>query len=162
MSNLNNNTTQLEALLAKVNALPEVGSTDDLNATITELETKVSTLNTALDGKAAGGGSFETCTVTVNVTGDASNIQHVVATTVENGSLSQYVFMEGDLVATKSMTIENVLCGSTIFTLPNFSTPGWTVSGEGLEVVYGNGRGVVLKAPTTAGTSSSVTIYETL
>jgi hypothetical protein len=162
MSNLNNNTARLEALLAKVNALPEVGSTDDLNATITELETKVSTLNTALDGKVASGGSFETCTVTVNVTGDTSNIQHVVATTVENGSLSQYVFMEGDFVATKSMTIENVLCGSTIFTLPNFSLPGWTISGEGLEVVYGSGRGVVLKAPPTAGTSTSVTIYETL
>lgn len=52
MSNLNNNTTQLEALLAKVNALPEVGSTDDLNAAITELETKVTTLNAALDSKA--------------------------------------------------------------------------------------------------------------
>ena len=37
MSNLNNNTTQLEALLAKVNALPEVGSggTDTSDATAT-------------------------------------------------------------------------------------------------------------------------------
>lgn len=41
MSNLNNNTTQLEALLAKVNALPEAGSggtnTSDATATAEEI-----------------------------------------------------------------------------------------------------------------------------
>ena len=35
MSNLNNNTTQLEALLAKVNALPEAGGADTSDATAT-------------------------------------------------------------------------------------------------------------------------------
>ena len=35
MSNLNNNTTQLEALLAKVNALPEAGGSDTSDATAT-------------------------------------------------------------------------------------------------------------------------------
>jgi hypothetical protein len=47
MSNLNNNTVQLEALLAKVNALPEAGG-----------------------GGGSGGGSAETCTVTLNVFDD--------------------------------------------------------------------------------------------
>ena len=138
------------------------GSTEDLGSIITELETKVATLNTTLDGKASGGGSFETCTVTINVTGVASSIQWVVATTVENGNVSQYSFMEGDMVETVNVTIENVLCGSAIYALPNFYIPGWTISGEGLEVIHGSGRGMVLKAPTIGGTSVSITIYETL
>lgn len=129
MSNLNNNTTQLEALLAKVNALPEAGGTDtsdttatadeifagetaytadgkvtgtftieeelteqndlisqiatlvatkanpqgsteDLNSVITELETKVATLNTELEGKASGGGAT---TVSVTVQNGTNN-----------------------------------------------------------------------------------------
>lgn len=165
---LQTNNTNLDSLIARVNAakdtaasLPEAGSTEDLNSVITELETKVTTLNTALDSKASGGG-FETCTVTINVLGDTSSIQRVVATTVENGSISQYVFMEGDMVATHSETIENVLCGSVIFTLPSCLIPGWTISGEELEVLHSSGCGVVLKAPTTAGVSVSITIYENL
>lgn len=44
------------------------GTTEDLDAVITELETKTATLNSTLANKAAGeggGGSIETCTVTI-------------------------------------------------------------------------------------------------
>lgn len=41
------------------------GSTEDLDSVISELETKAATLNTTLANKAAGGGSVETCTVTI-------------------------------------------------------------------------------------------------
>lgn len=49
------------------------GTTEDLDAVITELETKTATLNTTLTNKAAGGGggggSIETCTVTITSDG---------------------------------------------------------------------------------------------
>ncbi len=166
---LQTNNTSLEALITRVNAakdiaasLPEAGGTEDLDSVITELETKVVTLNNILEDKTSGAGSFETCTITINVTGDTSTIiEYIVATTVENGSLSQYSLLSSGNNVT-SATIEHVLCGSAIFTKPIVVAPGWTISGEGLEVIEGSGRGVVLKAPMTAGTSASITFYETL
>ena len=68
-SQLQTNTTNLDALITRVNtakntaaSLPNAGSaTEDLNTIITELETKVETLNTALNEKASGGtGDVET------------------------------------------------------------------------------------------------------
>lgn len=70
-SRLQTNNTNLQELIGKANALPDAGSGsgEDLDSVITELETKVATLNTTLDGKAAGGGdggSAETSVVTIN------------------------------------------------------------------------------------------------
>jgi hypothetical protein len=51
------------------------GTTEDLDAVITELETKTSTLNTTLEGKASGGGgSIETCTVTLSISNKAEPV----------------------------------------------------------------------------------------
>lgn len=81
---LQTNNTNLDALIARVNSakdvaasLPESGSSEDLSAELTEQanliaqqQTLISNLETALDNKAgsSGGGSVETCTVTVNNT----------------------------------------------------------------------------------------------
>lgn len=55
------------------------GSTEDLDAIITELETKAATLNTTLTNKAAGGGGgagVESCTVRFTSLGDDYSIDY--------------------------------------------------------------------------------------
>lgn len=66
MSNLTNNTTKLNNLLEKVNALPEATS-ENLDAVLTEQEAKIAELSALLDTKAAGGGSVEIGTFTVDL-----------------------------------------------------------------------------------------------
>lgn len=100
MSQLTTNTTSLQAILDTVNALPEVGS---------------------------GGGSVETCTVTV---AGSFEIIHIVAT----------ILLDGEIVTTMptarddgftSFTLENVVRGTSVFvTVRSIDySPGWTVTG---------------------------------
>lgn len=64
MSQLTKNTSDLDMLIAKANALPDAGSSEDLTAVLDAQETLISELEAELEGKAAGGGgAVETCTV---------------------------------------------------------------------------------------------------
>lgn len=146
MSNLNNNTTQLEALLAKVNALPEAGSTDDLNATITELETKVLMLNTALDGKAAGGSggeSLDNCTIVFHCD---YNYWGCNGTFIEDG---QHKIIWKELVHglyELPCTLQ-AQCGSILYiSIPGFYSASITAG----ELIYAqSGVGIAFKVPDT-------------
>lgn len=81
MSNLNNNTTQLESLLVKINALPDADS---------------------------GGGSVETCTVTVSMSGLGATF---FVTAYENG---QTCGKSQNVASNRSVVLENVVRGSYI------------------------------------------------
>ena len=138
---LQTNNTSLEALITRVNAAKDTAA--------------------SLPEAGGGGGSLETCTVSIAVIG-AYSLQAVVATTVENDSLSQYSFTDGGYNLRENVTIENVLCGSAICVNHGMAIPGWTISGEGLEVANSGQGYTILKAPAIAGTSAGITIYDML
>lgn len=71
---------------------------EDLESVIAELETKVATLNTTLDGKASGGSgtSIETCTVTVK---NAQNLAFY-GTSIVDGVVSLFLYSASEFTCT--------------------------------------------------------------
>ena len=131
------------------------GSTEDLDSVITELETKVATLNTTLDGKASGGGSVEICTVTFNVGG--SGIDYLCATIMSGGRFDTCFYNGSGVNSENSMTIENVVCGTPIAI--NAAVPAAQVSfSDGGELIDMGNAFFTIKAPTVAGANTTISI----
>ena len=86
------------------------GTTENLDSVITELETKVSTLNTTLDGKAAGGSgeSLETCSVAA----DLGYWLFVIYVTIVDGVIQQEILYNSS--ASGTFEITNVVKGATV------------------------------------------------
>ena len=114
MSQLTQNTTDLDALIAKANALPDAG----------------------------GGGSVETCTVTI------SGTSAVIGCTVFKNNEISTAYNTGS-----SVTFENVVCGSAI-TIPGVYITYDATDGEFVNI----GAHPIYKAPTTAGAIATVTV----
>lgn len=89
---LQTNNTNLQALINKANALPDAGS---------------------------GGGSAETCTVTIENISYDCYIDFATALIVENGTYKSYTHIY-DIIDPHTITIENVVCGSEIKLLSRF------------------------------------------
>lgn len=107
---------------------------EDLDSVITELETKVASLNTTLDNKAAGGGSIETCTVTiVNDTEPSwSNPEAkmlIIATVIDSNGMIAPCSYE-NMTYGETTTIPNVVCDAALVIQPiHGGTIYYTVSG---------------------------------
>ena len=88
MQKLNNNTLALQALLTKVNNLPEGG------------------------GSGGGGASVETCTVTISFTfGDPTHVW-ISGTQLVDGNISSFTFIDygnGTQSFTSPLTISNIV-----------------------------------------------------
>ena len=84
MSQLTQNTTDLDALIAKANALPDAGTSEDLTAVLDAQETLISELEAELEGKAAGGGAPQLVQISFICT--TNDPYSVVYTSYENGA----------------------------------------------------------------------------
>ena len=125
---LQTNNANLQSLINKANALPDAGS---------------------------GGGSIETCTVTI--TEFSNNIHAYCYTAFENNVLTP----KGDTSSiTSPLTLNNVVCGSAIFVSNGYYMNGVTVGG-GVEIVDPMSyQGATFKAPIVAGASGTIDIYD--
>ena len=127
-----------------------VGSTEDLDSIITELENKVATLNTTLDGKASGGASLETCTIVIY-----SDIDYQVGFTRLNDGQIQ---TESRYVEGSPLTVDSVLCDSHIWCVGG-GYIGWIEVSDNVELIYHESKTAVCKAPSQS-TSATITIFE--
>lgn len=124
--------------------------------------TRLASLITELRGKATGGGgaSMETCSISVTEPNGMG--LYISYTALSDGAITAHV---KEYCAGETITLENVVCGSLI--------SGSYISG-GLEGTPEVGGGVVLNsnratsatmemlftAPTTAGATGSIVLYE--
>lgn len=130
------------------------GSTEDLDAIITELETKAATLNTTLANKAAGGGgggSVETCTI--NVSGYYNQIDIAAYTAYSNGSFTSVL---GSAFASFDGVLSDVVCGSMVV------FPGLYIGYECSdgEVLNMGARAIYYRAPLQANTVAYITLTQ--
>lgn len=131
---IKNNTTSLQDLLDKVNALPEAENLDTEISTqstlLSEQDAKIAELAQVLAGKAGGGSGgtpIETCTVTVNMVSLPARQYLATIFTEENGISSKTNEMTG---LNNPTIVENVVCGSSFYLLTlQPILAGYSVSG---------------------------------
>lgn len=157
MSNLNNNTAKLEALLATVNALPDAGVQENLNneistqtALLADQGAKIAELteilsNKASGGNASGGNGFEDNT-------DTCDIQ--ITSDYFIGGIGYYG-TDGHKVWNYSTTSASIsaICGSVVYIIQSGFYSATVSSGEILGKTYGNG--ITYRVPATP---TSITI----
>lgn len=128
MSKLTTNTTDLQAILDKVNALPDAGS--------------------------GGGASVETCSVRVSPDTDAT-VNMIAYTYVEDdGKVTTMYNDYGKGISNEDIVLSNVVCGSFIYMLAGGIS--MSISVEGMEALGNDSTSY--KAPTTAGATGIINI----
>ncbi len=114
MSQLTKNTTDLDALIAKANALPDAGTSEDLTAVLDAQETLISELEAELEGKAAGGGGVETCTVNIQFSDGAKLILYSYTHLDSNGKITTS-YIDLGTGSTATLQLDKVVCNSLLY-----------------------------------------------
>ena len=164
------NNTDLQAVLETINNLPEAGVSENLDEEITTQEEKIASqdeliagIAAALEGKAAGGGSVDTCTVRFVSTSLVRFNGLCLYTTCVDGNITHQSYT-GDASYTFDITLENVICNSLIIfdwqegmhmfgiTIEGSSTASHIDEGE-----YYNMNSPCFKAPSEANAICTIT-----
>lgn len=140
------NTTALQEILSIANSLPEA-STEDLEAVIAEQEALIAELAAAVENKASGSGgaSVETCTVIIYARDlDSGNgiLCDYCATCYVNGEVVPKYIEPSTSAVTNSVTIENVICGSSMTVTVSKSVNVQSVTGGDSQIVCSSADGL--------------------
>ena len=117
--------------------------------------TRLSQLITELQGKAVGGGSVETCSVSIDLSASIAYIDQYAVLTYENNVCSIACNMTNKGHDSQTLTINSVVCGSTLYfkysTGISVMSYSW-IEENGLEMVSASNTDLLttVKAPLTA------------
>ena len=130
------------------------------NSEVADQEAKLIEIAELLQGKAMGGSgaSVETCTVTIT---EQSGVHcKYNYTSFDNGAITAHDSTE---FYRATVTVENVVCGSTITVMYNTTIPGISTSGGGEPLgdhSVSGWRVLSFAAPTTANATYAITLYD--
>jgi hypothetical protein len=154
---------------ATVNVAGEdvTSETSAYTSKLTTLETAITALEAELQGKASGGGgstNIETCTVTITLSG--RNI-YVASNCYEDNKIIPYCYGYGftgnDQEYTNVLTINNVVCGTTIVIAhPSYIIPAYSITGSA-ENLFIHTFGVTIwgfKTPTVANEICTIELWD--
>lgn len=138
--------------------IESISTAEDLTAVLDEQEAIITELEAALEGKAGGGtASVDTCTVKITC---FQAIGVYLATAYVDGA---YVPLHANKAVGESetaLTLENVVCGSYILINHEHDFPGYTLGGGVTQVSTNYARTAVFQAPTEAGATGTIDIYD--
>lgn len=129
---------------------------------LSDLQTQISALETALEGKASGGsggGSVETCTVTIDCSAVGGiRLAAVTVLNEDTGTIGvEYIGLDSGIT---SVTYENVVCNSHITIYPLSGYIEYVITGD---VTLLTGYLVyIFSTPSEAGASASLRFYSNL
>lgn len=131
----------------------------------TALDALITRINTAKDTAAslpeAGGGSVETCTVTVN---SHKGIYAYSYTAYRNGEYVAVATSDFRSSTTMSIVLDDIVCGSSFMICNSCAMNGVTVNGGveyiGQSAVSISSRALPFKAPIISGAQATVDIWD--
>lgn len=122
-----------------------------LEAVSSALDAAINTANSLPDA-GGGGGSIETCTVTIEC---PNSYQWDVCYSVYDGSS---IYGDCRTFCTSAQTLENVVCGSVISVFEAGVTQGFSVLDDTMEFVYNFSGSMSFTAPTISGATATATL----
>lgn len=155
------NPAEVEEVFLGVEYIDETGDkkigTFTLDAELSQQDSLITQIQTALDGKAAGGSggaSVETCSVTIT-SADSDKITNYMTTVFQNGELDNVFHMNSWSRPSTPIVIPNVVCGTTVYVSGAYSLADFTVA----NCEYTKQTSVSGTFKITAGSGENVTIH---